>query len=152
MSTPQNAKLPDLPKPVDWVNRLPGLLPFAIALAVILAAAFILPNYLRRQAADDLKGVPMQTSAGIVRQCLDDPGHLGGGSVFNAVVIDIGGRQVFWDLPNTSFWKPMIGEMVEVHYRVGKSASHVIHIDYVQWGKAMDPEYRNSPANPLRTK
>jgi hypothetical protein len=36
----------------------------------------------------------------------------------------------------------MIGEMVEVHYRVGRTGSHVVHIDSVQWGTAMDPKYR----------
>jgi hypothetical protein len=139
---PINTNLPDPPKARDWIRHLAGLLPFAIALAIVIVASVILPKWLKKGGADDLRGVPEQTSIGVVTQELDNPGHFGGGSVFNAVALQFAGHQVFWDLPPTSAWKPMIGEMVEVHYRVGRTGSHVVHIDSVQWGTAMDPKYR----------
>ena len=140
-----NTKLPDPPKAGDFLTHLPGLVPGAVVLALIIAGCLILPKWLHRSAVDDLRGVPVQTSPGIVRQLLDDPGHSGGGTVFNAVVIEINGRQVFWDLPPTSVWRPMIGELVEVHYRVGRGGSHVVHVDSVQWGTLMDTQFKKLP-------
>jgi len=139
---PQNTKLPDPLKATDWVKHISGLIPFAIAIALIIVAFIVLPKWLRDRNIDDFRGVPVQTSAGTVEQVLDNPGHFGGGGVFNAVVIDVDGHKVYWDLPPNSQWKPMIGEIAEVHYRVGKSAGHVVHIDSVQWGTSMDPDYR----------
>src|SRR5580704_15581485 len=103
---PINTKLPDPPKAIDWVRNLSGLIPFAIVLALIIAAALILPHWLRSTADGDLRGVPEQTSEGIVRQLLDDPGHPGGGGVFNSVVIEFAQHKVYWDLPPISKWRP----------------------------------------------
>ena len=143
MPTPTNATTkPDLPKAIDWLRHLPGLLPFIIAITIVITVSLTLPGWLHQQQVDDLRGVPVQTSSGVVRQLLDNPGNPGGGSAFNAVTIDLGGRQVYWNLPPGSLWKPMIGEIVEVRYRIGKTGSHVIHVDSVQWGTEMDPQYR----------
>jgi len=139
---PQNTKLPDPPTSGDWAKHISGLIPFAIAIALVIIAFVTVPKWLRDKDLDDFRGVPMQTSTGTVEQLLDDPGHFGGGGVFNAVVINVDGRKVYWDLPPHSQWKPMIGEIAEVHYQVGKSAAHMVRIDSVQWGAAMDPEYR----------
>lgn len=137
-----SSQLPDAPKSPEWVRHIPGLTPFVIALAVVVGLTIFLPRYLKRVAVDDLRGVPEQTSSGVVRQCLDDPWHFGGGGPFNAVVLEFNRHQVYWDLPETSAWKPMIGELVEVHYRVGRTGNHIVHIDSVQWGTSMDPQFR----------
>jgi hypothetical protein len=147
---PQNTKLPDLPKPDDWVKHLPGLIPFAIVLALVIFGFVTVPKWLRDRDRDDFRGVPVHTSAGTVEQLLDNPGHFGGAGVFNAVVIEVDGHKVYWDLPPHSQWKPMIGEIAEVRYRVGKSGSHVVHIDSVQWGTSMDPQYRKLQPNLIR--
>jgi len=139
---PQNTNLPDHPKARDWVKHISGLVPFAITLALVITGFVVLPQWLRDNDRDDFRGVAVHTSAGTVEQLLDNPGHFGGGGVFNAVVINVDGHKVYWDLPPSSQWKPMIGEIAEVHYRVGKSAGHVVHIDSVQWGASMDPDYR----------
>jgi len=120
---PLNTNLPDPPKAVDWIRHRAGLIPGLLGVAIVIAVAATLPSYLHRLQADDLRGVPETTSAGVVTYLLDDPGHPGGGGPFNAVVLRFDGHKAFWDLPPTSKWKPMIGEVVEVHYRVDNSGN-----------------------------
>ncbi|BDI29025.1 hypothetical protein CCAX7_10760 [Capsulimonas corticalis] len=104
----------------------------AIAGAALLIAGIVwgVPFLARRAAAGDLSGVPAQTASGSVRDINVAVGHAGGGGMHNAVTLEFAHRKVFYILPETSRWIPVIGEPVLVRYRVGRN-SGVAQIDSV---------------------
>lgn len=112
------------------IEKRKGWLAFLVILVALAGLYVGVPAFLKHVAANDLRGIPERTAAGVVTNLQSIPNNPGGGDDWNAVDIRFDGRKMFYSLPRQSRWSPLPQEPVTVRYRIGRSG--VVQIDSVE--------------------
>ena len=94
-----------------------------IGIALLLfTMLWVVPRFFNRAAAKDLNGVPLLTAPGVINQTYMSVNTGSGDLLRHTFKITFAGIAAAYHEPITSKWVPKVGDVVLVHYRIGRNS------------------------------